>query len=160
MGFVNDDGLDDNVGVTTVFVQNPGTGYSLTDTIDETGFIVDTGLPDVDDQTVPEPVQTDPTTGQPVPSNVPDPYTDLVSPGDRVTVANIKDKPTYELVIDPTTGGINAVKVLNTLRFTAPPVLTVVSSTGEGAILRPIFGPIPEDQQQGVITVVDCVRGS
>ena len=157
---VNDDGLDDNVGVTTVFVQNPGTGYSLTDTIDETGFIVDTGLPDVDDQTVPEPVQTDPTTGQPVPSNVPDPYTDLVSPGDRVTVSNIKDKPTYELVIDPTTGGINAVKVLNTLRFTAPPVLTVVSSTGEGAILRPIFGPIPEDQQQGVITVVDCVRGS
>ncbi len=114
----------------------------------------------MDDQTVPEPVQIDPTTGQPVPSSVPDPYTDLVSPGDRVTVANIKDKPTYELVIDPTTGGINAVKVLNALRFTAPPVLTVVSSTGEGAILRPIFGPIPEDQQQGVITVVDCVRGS
>ena len=86
------------------------------------------------------------------------PYKELIPTGQRITAANIKDKPSFELVIDPVTGGIAAVKVLNTLRFETPPVLSIVSSTGQGAVIRPIFGPIPEPAQQGVLTVIDCSR--
>ena len=158
---VDDDGIDINVGVTTVFVENPGTGYSPGDNIDETIFVYDPGItdavPDVGG-TTPEVQKVDPTTGEDIPSDVPDPYKELIPTGQRITAANIKDKPSFELVIDPVTGGIAAVKVLNTLRFETPPVLSIVSSTGQGAVIRPIFGPIPEPAQQGVLTVIDCSR--
>ena len=108
--------------------------------------------------TTPEVQKVDPTTGEDIPSDVPDPYKELIPTGQRITAANIKDKPSFELVIDPVTGGIAAVKVLNTLRFETPPVLSIVSSTGQGAVIRPIFGPIPEPAQQGVLTVIDCSR--
>ena len=157
---VDDGSIDINVGVTTVFVENPGTGYTPGDKIDETIFVYDPGITDLvdDDVTTPEVQRVDPTTGEDIPSDVADPYKELIPTGQRITAANIKDKPSFELVIDPVTGGIAAVKVLNTLRFETPPVLSIVSSTGQGAVIRPIFGPIPEPVQQGVLTVIDCSR--
>ena len=159
---VDDDGIDNNVGITTIFVEDPGTGYTKGDTIDETVFVYDEGLPNTDGGTgtqtgiSTEIVRTDPTTGEEIPSDVPDPYLDLIEPGKRITVSNLKDKQSFELVIDPATGGINAVKVLNSLKFETTPVLRIITSTGSGAVIRPIFGTIPERQGE-VLTVVDCV---
>ena len=48
-------------------------------------------------------------------------------------------------------------KVLNILKYDTPPVIKVLSATGQGAVLRPVFGEIPEGVQQDVITVIDCV---
>lgn len=61
------------------------------------------------------------------------------------------------MVVDPETGGVNAVRVQNVVKFETPPVLKILSETGDGAVLRPVFGDIPEAAQVGVITVVDCV---
>ena len=159
---VDDDGIDNNVGITTMYVEDPGTGYTPGDKIDETVFVYDQGLPNSDGgrgtQTgiSTEIVRTDPTTGEKLPSDVPDPYMDLIEPGKRITVSNLKDRQTFELVIDPATGGINAVKVLNSLKFETAPVLRIITSTGSGAVIRPIFGTLPERQGE-VLTVVDCV---
>ena len=45
---VDDDGIDNNVGITTIFVEDPGTGYTKGDTIDEDVFVYDEGLPNTD----------------------------------------------------------------------------------------------------------------
>ena len=139
----------DNIGVTTVFVENPGSGYVPGDKIDESVYITvfPTGLPPVDDIIV-EPED---------PTIVPDPYTKLIPTGERVALQNVTDKPVFDLVVNPETGGIEAVRVLNILKYDTPPVFKVLSKTGQGAILRPVFGEIPPDVQTGVLTVVDCV---
>ena len=160
---VEEGAIDDNVGVTTVFVQDPGTGYTPGDSIIEENLITIVpkggGFRDPDTQdTVDEEQQFDPATGEPIPSNVVSAGAGLVPETDLLI--NVSNKPTYELVIDPVTGGINSIKVLNILKFESQPIFTIKTKTGEGAILRPIFGPIPEERQQGVLTVVDCVRGS
>ena len=72
-------------------------------------------------------------------------------------MTNVTDKPVFDLVVNPETGGIEAVKVLNILKYDTPPVIKVLSATGQGAVLRPVFGEIPEGVQQDVITVIDCV---
>jgi|TARA_B100001250_G_scaffold173533_1_gene149337 hypothetical protein len=139
-----------NVGLTTVFVENPGSGYTPGDLMDESVFVFPTGLPsptgggDVQDAPV------DPTL-------VPDPYTKLVPDTQKVQLQNVSDKPIFELVVDPVTGGVNAVRVLNILRFETPPVLKILSSTGQGAVLRPVFGDVPEEAQQELLTVIDCI---
>ena len=48
-------------------------------------------------------------------------------------------------------------KVLNILKYDVPPVIKVLSKTGKGAVLRPVFGEIPESVQGEVFTVIDCV---
>tara|TARA_B100000131_G_scaffold188014_1_gene180952 strand:+ start:230 stop:2572 length:2343 start_codon:yes stop_codon:yes gene_type:complete len=138
-----------NVGITTVFVETPGTGYTPGDKIDETVFVYPTGLPDSEGGDAPD-TDTDP-------ELIPDPYTSLVPEVDRPVLNKVTDKPVYELVVNPETGGIDAVRVLNILRFETPPVLKVLSKTGQGAVLRPVFGEIPEAVQTGVLTVIDCV---
>ena len=140
-----------NVGITTVFVETPGTGYTPGDKIDETVFVYPTGLPDPEGGDAPDPDKISD------PELVPDPYTALVPEVDRPVLNKVTDKPVYELVVNPETGGIEAVRVLNILRFETPPVLKVLSKTGQGAVLRPVFGEIPEAVQTGVLTVIDCV---
>ena len=139
-----------NVGLTTVFVENPGSGYVTGDTIDETVFITTfpTGFtpPDREITEIPD----DPTL-------VSDPKTNLVPTGQRVALTNVTDRPVFDIVVNPETGGIEAVKVLNILKYDTPPVIKVLSATGQGAVLRPVFGEIPEGVQQDVITVIDCV---
>ena len=147
--FVNDPPT--NVGITTVFVETPGTGYTPGDKIDETVFVYPTGLPDPEGGDAPDPDKISD------PELVPDPYTALVPEVDRPVLNKVTDKPVYELVVNPETGGIEAVRVLNILRFETPPVLKVLSKTGQGAVLRPVFGEIPEAVQTGVLTVIDCV---
>ena len=143
---------DTNVGVTTVFVENPGKGYKPGDKIDETVFVIPAGLPPSEGQ---DPIL--PAIPSDDPDLVSDPYTKLVTPTQRQTVADIATKPIFELVVDPETGGVNAVRVQNVVKFETPPVLKILSETGDGAVLRPVFGDIPEAAQVGVITVVDCV---
>ena len=139
-----------NVGLTTVFVENPGSGYVTGDTIDETVFITTfpTGFtpPDREITEIPD----DPTL-------VSDPKINLVPTGQRVALTNVTDRPVFDIVVNPETGGIEAVKVLNILKYDTPPVIKVLSATGQGAVLRPVFGEIPEGVQQDVITVIDCV---
>ena len=139
----------ENVGLTTVFVEDPGSGYVPGDKIDESVYVTvfPTGLPPVDDIIV-EPED---------PTIVPDPYTKLIPTGERVALQNVTDKPVFDLVVNPETGGIEAVRVLNILKYDTPPVFKVLSKTGQGAILRPVFGEIPPEVQTGVLTVVDCV---
>ena len=145
-----------NVGLTTVFVEDPGSGYIPGDVIDESVFVVEypTGFAD------PEVGIGTPTTVDPDdPSIVSDPYVNLVPKEgtQRVTLANISSKPTFDIVVNPETGGIEAVRVLNILKYDTPPVIKVLSTTGQGAVLRPVFGEIPPDVQTGFITVIDCV---
>ena len=139
-----------NVGLTTVFVEDPGSGYVPGDSIDETVFITTfpTGFTPPDREITETP--DDPTL-------VSDPKTNLVPTGQRVALANVTDKPVFDLVVNPETGGIEAVKVLNILKYDTPPIIKVISATGNGAVLRPVFGEIPEGVQQDVITVIDCV---
>ncbi len=145
-----------NVGVTTVFVEDPGSGYVPGDTIDESILTFSPGFPD------PVSGTGTPITVQPAPSDdpdiVPDPYTNLLPEGtQRVTLADVANQPVYDLVVNPETGGIEAVKVLNILKYDVPPVIKVLSKTGKGAILRPVFGEIPESVQGEIFTVIDCV---
>ena len=139
-----------NVGLTTVFVENPGSGYVTGDTIDESVFITTfpTGFTPPDREITETP--DDPTL-------VSDPKIKLVPTGQRVALTNVTDRPVFDLVVNPETGGIEAVKVLNILKYDTPPVIKVLSATGQGAVLRPVFGEIPEGVQQDVITVIDCV---
>ena len=71
--------------------------------------------------------------------------------------SNIAEKPVFDLVVNPETGGVEAVRVLNILRFETPPVLKILSANGQGAVIRPVFGEIPEAVQTDVLTVIDCV---
>ena len=150
----------ENVGLTTVFVEDPGTGYVPGDTIDETIFITEfpTGFPDPD-VGIGTPITTtitDPDDPDYNPELIPDPYTSLVPTGERVQLQNLTDRPVFDLVVNPDTGGIEAVRVLNILKYSVPPVIKIISPTGSGAVLRPVFGEIPPEAQQGVITVIDC----
>ena len=137
-----------NVGLTTVFVENPGTGYTPGDQINEDIMIVDfpTGF-----AAPPDAIPAD------TPELVADPTTPLVPEVQRVQLKNATDKTIFDVVIDPETGGVSAVRVLNILKYEVPPVLKIASTTGNGAVLRPVFGEIPEAVQTDVITVVDCV---
>ena len=149
-----------NVGVTTVFVEDPGTGYVPGDTIDESIYITTfpTGFPDTETG-IGTPITTTPDPDDPDydPTLVTDPYTKLVPTGERVQLQNLTDRPVFDLVVNPETGGIEAVKVLNILKYDVPPVIKVLSKTGKGAVLRPVFGEIPESVQGEVFTVIDCV---
>ena len=149
---------DPNVGLTTVFVEDPGTGYTPDDKIDETIFITEfpTGFPDTEVGIGTPTTTTDPDDPDYNPELIPDPYTKLVPTGERVQLQNLTDRPVFDLVVNPTTGGIEAVRVLNILKYSVPPVIKVLSPTGSGAVLRPVFGEIPPEAQRGVITVIDC----
>ena len=149
---------DPNVGLTTVFVEDPGTGYTPDDTIDETIFTIEfpTGFPDTEVGIGTPTTTTDPDDPDYNPELIPDPYTKLVPTGERVQLQNLTDRPVFDLVVNPTTGGIEAVRVLNILKYSVPPVIKVISPTGSGAVLRPVFGEIPPEAQKGVITVIDC----
>ena len=139
----------ENVGVTTVIVEDPGSGYVVGDKIDESIFVFQPGFPDVDPDSV------DPSVA---PELIPDPYTNLLPEGtQRVALGNVKDQPIYDIIVNPETGGVEAVKVLNILKYDVPPVIKVLSATGTGAVLRPVFGEIPEAVQKDVLTVIDCV---
>ncbi len=139
-----------NVGITTVFVETPGTGYVPGDQIDESIFVTvyPQGLPSDDPELVTPPDD---------PDLVADPYTKLVPEPQRVSLSNIAEKPVFDLVVNPETGGVEAVRVLNILRFETPPVLKILSANGQGAVIRPVFGEIPEAVQTDVLTVIDCV---
>ena len=149
---------DPNVGLTTVFVEDPGTGYTPDDTIDETIFTIEfpTGFPDTEVGIGTPTTTTDPDDPDYNPELIPDPYTKLVPTGERVQLQNLTDRPVFDLVVNPATGGIEAVRVLNILKYSVPPVIKVLSPTGSGAVLRPVFGEIPPEAQKGVITVIDC----
>jgi len=149
---------DTNVGVIKVIVENPGTGYTPGDQIDEDVFVTQfpTGLPVID-----RPITSDdPTVDPDDPDKVADPYTKLVPETQRVRLKDVKNKPVFDLVVNPETGGIEAVRVLNILRFEAPPVLKIVTESGYGAVIRPVFGEIPPAVQGEVMTVIDCVSSN
>ncbi len=138
-----------NVGVTTVIIEDPGSGYVQGDQIDESIFVFQTGIVQP-----PEDVVADT-----------DPYSTLVEPvGDQTpeqTAQDIINTPAFDVTIDPETGGVQSVAVLNILRYDVPPVIEMKSATGNGAILRPVFGTIPEAiVPQQVSIVVDCIGKS
>ena len=143
----------ETLGITTVFVVNPGTNYRPGDTVSLPG-ISTSGNVYIPKPFIPgedfDPLQPDPDTPGPI---VPSPI------GIGTTT------PIYEVVVDEDDGGIIEVKVLNILRFNEElPDLIVNSETGSGAILRPVFGRIPEDllapggdRQVGIVSVIDCI---
>ena len=142
-----------------MFVEDPGTGYVPGDTIDESIYITTfpTGFPDTETG-IGTPITTTPDPDDPDydPTLVTDPYTKLIPTGERGALQNVTDKPVFDLVVNPETGGIEAVRVLNILKYSVPPVIKILSKSGQGAVLRPVFGEIPPAAQQGVITVIDC----
>ena len=75
----------------------------------------------------------------------------------EVALQYVTDKPVFDLGVNPETGGIAAVRVLNILKYSVPPVIKILSKSGQGAVIRPVFGEIPESVQGEVFTVIDCV---
>ena len=61
----------------------------------------------------------------------------------------------YSLTIE--NGSIISAKPINTLEATEFPVIRINSSTGSGAILRPVFGPIKDTGPREIQKQVDCV---
>ena len=60
--------------------------------------------------------------------------------------------------VDPDTGGVQSVEVLNILKYDVPPVIEMKSTTGVGAVLRPVFGTIPEAKAPTkLVKVIDCI---
>ena len=118
-----------NVGVTTVIIEKPGRNYTPGDQIDETVFIFQTGFAPAEE----------------------DAYENL-------TTEEIIQTPIFDVKIDPETGGVQSVEVLNILRYDVPPVIQMKSTTGVGAVLRPVFGTIPEAKAPTkLIKVIDCI---
>jgi hypothetical protein len=74
------------------------------------------------------------------------------TPGDIVT-DNFKNK--YDVVIDD--GSISSITPINITDITDRPVLRVISNTGAGAILKPVFG-FAQAYQGEVKQVIDCVK--
>ena len=123
----------ENVGVTTVIVEDPGRGYVPGDQIDETVFIFQTGFAPSDD----------------------DEFTDAYA---NLTTEEILKTPVFDVKVDPDTGGVQSVEVLNILKYDVPPVIEMKSATGIGAVLRPVFGTIPEAKAPAkVAKVIDCI---
>ena len=123
----------ENVGVTTVIVEDPGRGYVPGDQIDETVFIFQTGFAPSDD----------------------DEFTDAYA---NLTTEEILKTPIFDVKVDPDTGGVQSVEVLNILKYDVPPVIEMKSATGIGAVLRPVFGTIPEAKAPAkVAKVIDCI---
>ena len=119
----------ENVGVTTVIVEDPGRGYVPGDQIDETVFIFQTGFAPAEE----------------------DAYANL-------TTEEILKTPVFDVKVDPETGGVQSVEVLNILKYDVPPVIEMKSATGVGAVLRPVFGTIPEAKAPArVAKVIDCI---
>ena len=119
----------ENVGVTTVIVEDPGRGYVPGDQIDETVFIFQTGFAPAEE----------------------DAYANL-------TTEEILKTPVFDVKVDPETGGVQSVEVLNILKYDVPPVIEMKSATGIGAVLRPVFGTIPEAKAPArVAKVIDCI---
>jgi phosphatidylglycerophosphatase A len=74
-------------------------------------------------------------------------------PGDIVT-DNFKNK--YDVVIN--NGSISSVTPINIKNITDRPVLRVISNTGSGAKLKPVFGFTAQVYQGEVKQVIDCVK--
>ena len=135
--------------MTAVFVQNPGSGYGPDDFIDETKFIFEDTPDAVDDEQIDNLIGSDPTR----------PITDSDNTPESERQRR-KDRPNrlFDITVDPVTGGITKVEVINILRFAVPPEFKIRTGGGTGAILKPIFGPIPVvARQQRVFNVIDCV---
>jgi len=116
-----------NLGITNIAVIRPGTGYKQTDRVVIPG------------------VSPSGNVFTPTPEGV------------NVIGAGIGTSPIFDLRVDEN-GAITEVKVLNILRFDETlPIIKVVSETGSGAILKPIFGLPPTDRQVGIISAIDCV---
>jgi hypothetical protein len=129
-----------NVGMTGVYVQNPGRNYGPNDFIDETRFVYETTAEDAVRYIAADPNNPDST---------------AQSEQERATTER---PPIFNITVDPVTGGITNVEVINILRFAVPPEFKIVTASGTGAILKPIFGTIPPvTTQKGLFTVIDCV---
>jgi len=116
-----------NLGITNIAVIRPGTGYKQTDRVVIPG------------------VSPSGNVFTPTPEGV------------NVIGAGIGTSPIFDLRVDEN-GAITEVKGLNILRFDETlPIIKVVSETGSGAILKPIFGLPPTDRQVGIISAIDCV---
>ena len=124
-------------GITDVIITNPGSGYD----------------PIVDVITIPG-VSDGGTVFVPIPEGPEITFPDPDEPGVGIGTPS----PIFEIITDDN-GGIIDVKVLNILRFNEElPTLRVKSATGSGAILRPVFGSLPEGRGQvGIISAIDCV---
>lgn len=62
---------------------------------------------------------------------------------------------TYNLVVDA--GRIIEAQPINSQVITNVPTITVISDTGEGALLRPVLGLFPQDPRTEVQQVIDCI---
>ena len=114
-------------------MEDPGRGYVPGDQIDETVFIFQTGFAPSDD----------------------DEFTDAYA---NLTTEEILKTPIFDVKVEPDTGGVQSVEVLNILKYDVPPVIEMKSATGVGAVLRPVFGTIPEAKAPArVAKVIDCI---
>ena len=138
-----DDDTPVQLGITTIQVETGGSGYQPGD------VIVLPGISTSGNVFIDTPTAVDVSFPDGTPVGV---STFVTGPGFAKTT------PIYEPIIDPITGSITQVKVLNILRFDeALPTIIVKSKTGNGAKLRPLFGNIPTDTQVGIISAIDCI---
>lgn len=121
--------------VDTIYIVSPGEGYPIGDT--ERNAITDVYIED--------------------------PGRDY----DETTTVTDEFGNDYEVIIDigeeDSTGSILKVRPINIIVVNTLPTLTVISSSGSGAILRPIIGPAPTPEQirsrRGgeLKQVIDCI---
>ena len=62
----------------------------------------------------------------------------------------------YDLTID--NGRIISATPINNVKTMKLPKITVKSSTGSGAIIKPILGRLPLTPQGEVLQIIDCVK--
>jgi hypothetical protein len=62
----------------------------------------------------------------------------------------------YDVVIN--NGSISSITPINITNITDRPVLRVISNTGSGAKLKPVFGFTAQVYQSEVKQVIDCVK--
>ena len=63
----------------------------------------------------------------------------------------------YQLTVNPENGSIISVLPINNVVATEIPKITINTNTGVGAIVKPIFGFLPDTPQTEIVQVIDCI---
>ena len=63
----------------------------------------------------------------------------------------------YQLTVNPTNGSIISMIPINIVEATEIPKITINTETGFGAVVKPIFGFLPDTPQTEIVQVIDCI---
>jgi hypothetical protein len=136
----------ENGQVTAILINSDGEGYTVGEQ-PTSNDIIGTGTVDVGADAIEQ--QQNITISRVIIENPGYNY----EPGDIVT-DNFENQ--YDVVIN--NGSISSITPINITNITDRPVLRVISNTGSGAKLKPVFGFTAQVYQGEVKQVIDCVK--